>query len=105
MPERVYLSADGVSVTLEAQNWQAHIQYRHPEVTPQDIAQTLTLPQRICDHRAQSSQRVYQGSPRTTGFFQGSFPIVVVELRSTQAGRVVTAYLTTLPYTGRQRWP
>jgi len=74
-------------------------------VTEQDIAETLTAPQRICDHRAISTQRVYQGSPRARGFFRDSFPVVVVEVTNAQAGRVVTAYLTTLAYPGQQRWP
>ena len=105
MPDLVYHTTDGLDVTLEGWNWEGHIQRRHPEVTMQDIAQALAAPQRICEHREKSTQRVYQGFPRPTGFFRGSFPIVVVELTSTQAGRVVTAYLTTLPYIGRQRWP
>ena len=105
MPDLVYHTVDGLDVTLEAWKWERHIQRRHPEVTIQDIAQALTVPQRICEHREKSTQRVYQGFPRTTGFFRGSFPTVVVELISVQAGRVVTAYLTTLPYIGRQRWP
>ncbi len=105
MPDRVYQTADGVQVTLEAWNWTGHILRRHPALTAQDVAQALTVPERICDHQTEPTQRVYQGAPRTTGFFRGSFPIVVVELMDERMGRVVTAYLTTLSYRGRERWP
>jgi len=105
MPDMVYHTVDGLQVTLELWNWERYIQPRHPEVTEQDMADALTAPQRICDHRAISTQRVYQGSPRPRGFFRGSFPVVVVEVTNAQTGRVVTAYLTTLAYPGQQRWP
>jgi hypothetical protein len=105
MPDLVYQTADGVQVTLEAWNWTGHISRRHPSITEQDIAQALTVPEWIYDHQTESIQRVYQGTPRTTGFFRGSFPIVVVELMDERRGRVVTAYLTTLSYRGRRRWP
>jgi len=105
MPDLVYHTIDGLQVTLESWNWERHIQLRHPEVTEQDIAQVLTAPQRICDHREISTQRVYQGFPRTRGFFRGGFAIVVIEVRSAQTGRVITAYLTALAYLGQQRWP
>ena len=105
MPDVVYHTVDGLQVTLKSWNWERHIQPRHPEVTEQDIADALTAPQRICDHRTISAQRVYQGSPRTRGFFRGSFPVVVVEVTNAQTGRVVTAYMTTLAYLGQQRWP
>ena len=105
MPDVVYHTVDGLQVTLESWNWERHIQPRDPEVTEQDIAGALTAPQRICDHRTLSTQRVYQGSPRPRGFFRGSFPVVVVEVTNAQTGKVVTAYLTTLAYLGQQRWP
>jgi hypothetical protein len=105
MPDVVYHTVDGLQITLESWNWERHIQPRHPEVTEQDIADALTAPQRICDHRTISTQRVYQGAPRTRGFFRGSFPVVAVEVTNAQTGRVVTAYLTTLAYLGQQRWP
>ena len=50
-------------------------------------------------------QRVYQGRPRLTGFFRGLFPLVVVAIPGKDTGTVVTAYFTTLPYRGVQRWP
>jgi hypothetical protein len=50
-------------------------------------------------------QRVYQGRPRLTGFFRGLFPLGVVVITGKDTGIVVTAYLTTLPYRGVQRWP
>jgi hypothetical protein len=105
MPDVVYYTVDGLQVALESWNWERHIQPRHPEVTEQDIADALTAPQRICDHRTLSTQRVYQGAPRTRGFFRGSFPVVIVEVINAQTGRIVTAYLTTLAYLGQQRWP
>ena len=105
MPDVVYHTVDGLQVTLESWNWERHIQPRHPEVTAQDIANALTAPQRICDHRIISTQRVYQVAPRPRGFFRGSFPVVVVEVTNAQTGRVITAYLTTLAYSGQQRWP
>jgi hypothetical protein len=105
MSDRVYQTADGVKVTLEACNWTGHILRRHPAITEQDVAQALTIPERICDHKAEPTQRVYQGAPRTTGFFWGSFPIAVVEMMNRRRGRVVTAYPATLSYQGRQRWP
>jgi hypothetical protein len=105
MPDVVYHTVDGLQVILESWNWERHIQPRHPEMSVQDIADTLTAPQRICDHRTISTQRVYQGAPRTRGFFRGSFPMVVVEMTNARTGRVVTAYLTTLAYLGQQRWP
>ena len=105
MPDVVYHTVDGLRVTLESWNWECHIQPRHPEVTEQDIADVLTAPQRICDHRTIPAQRVYQGAPRIRGFFHGSFPVVVVEVTNAQTGRVVTAYLTTLACLGQQRWP
>jgi hypothetical protein len=104
MPDVVYHTVDGLQVTLESWNWERHIQPRHPEVTEQDIAEALTALQRICDHRVISTQRVYQGSPRTRGFFRDSFPVVIVEVTNVQTGRVVTPYLTTLAYPGQQRW-
>jgi hypothetical protein len=73
MPDVVYHTVDGLQVTLALWNWERHIQPRHPEVTEQDIAEALTAPQRICDHRAISTQRVYQSSPRTRGFFAIAF--------------------------------
>jgi hypothetical protein len=87
MPDLVYRTVDGLDVTLEAWNREHHIQHRHPEVTLQDIVQTLTVPQRIREHRAKSSQRVYQGFARTTGFFRGSFPMVVVECNEYTSGQ------------------
>ena len=105
MPDVVYHTVDGLQVTLESWNWERHIQPRHPEMTEQDIVDALTAPQCICDHRIMSTQRMYQGFPRTWGFFRGSFPVVVFEVTNAQTGRGVTAYLTTLAYLGQQRWP
>jgi len=105
MPDVVYHTVDRLQVTLESWNWERHMQPRHPEVRGQDIANALTAPQRICDHRTISTKRVHQGTPRTRGFFRGSFPMVIVEVIKAQKGRIITAYLTTLAYLGQQRWP
>jgi hypothetical protein len=73
MPDVVYHTVDGLQVTLESWNWELHIQPRHPEVTEQDIADALTAPQRISDHRAISTQRVYQGAQGPGAFFAVAF--------------------------------
>jgi hypothetical protein len=88
MPDLVYQTADGLQVTLDEQTWTHHIQPRHPEVTDQNIAQTLTRPVRICAHTSIPMRRIYQGSARTSGFFKESFPLVVVSAIGERTGRV-----------------
>jgi hypothetical protein len=105
MPDVVYQTVDGLRVTLTEQRWLMHILPRHPEVTEADVAQALTAAASVCQHRMEPLRRVYQGAPRPTGFFRGHFPLVVVETTGEDTGTVVTAYLTTLPYRGVQRWP
>jgi hypothetical protein len=105
MPDVVYQPVDGLRVTLTEQRWLMHILPRHPEVTEADVAQALTAAVCVYQHRMEPLRRVYQGDPRPTGFFRGHFPLVVVAITGEDTGTVVTAYLTTLPYRGVQRWP
>lgn len=105
MVEAVYNTPDGVQVVLEEETWLNHIQHRHDEVLEADIASALCQPARMCAHTSISTQRLYQGLPRATGFHRHSFPIVVVEMTGVRTGRVVTAYLTRLACRGRQLWP
>jgi hypothetical protein len=102
---RVYVTADGLQVTLRVQTWRDHIQQRHPEVTLADVEQALTHPARICDHRHYVDQQIYEGTPGTTPPGRRSFPVVVVERRSPTTGVVVTARVSRRPYGGVQRWP
>jgi hypothetical protein len=105
MPDVVYQTVDGLRVTLREQRWLVHILPRHGEVTEADVAQALTASVCVYQHGTDPMQRVYQGRPRLTGFFRGLFPLVVVAITGKDTGTVVTAYLTTLPYRGVQRWP
>jgi len=105
MPDVVYQTVDGLHVTLTERRWVTHILLRHEEVTEADMAQALTASACVYQHRTEPLRRVYQGSPRPTGFFRGYFPLVIVEITGEDTGTVVTAYLTTLPYRGVQRWP
>lgn len=105
MPDRVYNTLDGLQVVLEEETWLKHIQSRHSEVTELEVAEALQDPARICSHTSRQSRRIYQGQPRATGFFRGSFPLIVVALIDAYNGRVVTAYLERLPYRGQQLWP
>ncbi len=105
MQDLLFQSFDGLQVILEAQRWINHITKGHPEVTEQDVENTLGSPVRICDHKLLARRRIYEGVPRTTGFYRGGFPVVVVELTGESTARVITAYLDTLPYKGVQRWP
>jgi hypothetical protein len=105
MPDVVYQTIDGLQVTLTERRWLTHILPRHGEVTEADVAQALTAAVCVYQHRTDPMQRVYQGRPRLAGFFRGLFPLVVVVITGKDTGAVVTAYLTTLPYRGVQRWP
>jgi hypothetical protein len=102
-PDVVYAAADGLQVTLEPHAW-AHIQQRHPEVTLDYIAQALIRPVRICDHKTEPGQQVYEGAPGATPWL-AVFPVVIVERRGAATGMVVTARLSRRPYPGAQRWP
>ena|SRR3990172_1453952 len=105
MPDHIYTTVDGLRVTLTERQWLTHILPRHGEVTQVDIAHALTASVGIYQHRTDPMRRVYQGSPRPTGFFRGLVPLVVVALTGTDSGTVVTAYLSPRPYRGVQRWP
>lgn len=105
MPDVVYQTVDGLHVTLAERRWVMHILRRHAEVTEADVAQALTAAVCVYQHRMEPLQRVYQGIPRLTGFFRCLFPLVVVAVTGKDTGTVVTAYLSTLPYQGVQRWP
>ncbi len=102
-PDVVYAAADGLQVTLEPPAW-AHIQQRHPEVTLDHIVQALMRPVRICDHKTEPGQQVYEGARGTTPW-PDAFPVVIVQRRGTATGMVVTARLSRRPYQGVQRWP
>ena len=79
LPDHVDQAADGLQVTPEARNRTGHILRRHSAITEPDIAQALTAPERICPRKTELMQRVYQGTSRLAGLFQGSFPMAVVE--------------------------
>jgi hypothetical protein len=105
MPDVVYATADGLLVTLFARTWRDHIQPRHPEVTLPAIEQALTHPVRICDHRQDPTQRIYEGPLGLLAHGVDLFPVVVVERRTAGTGVVVTARVSRRPYRGAQRWP
>ena len=105
MPDQHYVTSDGLQVTLTEQRWLTHIVPRHPEVTEADVAQALRAPVGIYDHRTHPTRRVYQGAPRSTGFFRGQIPLVIVAITGATTGTVLTAFLTPRPYRGVSRWP
>jgi hypothetical protein len=105
MSPTVYTTLDGISVILHEDTWTRHIEARRPGVTKSDIAQALQQPIRIYADTSYADRRVYQGPPRTSGFFRNSFLLVVVALTVERTGRVVTAILTEQRYQGRQLWP
>ena len=105
MPDVVYQTVDGMRVTMTERRWATHILPRHAEVTEGDVAQALTAAVRVYQHRTDPARRIYQGPPRTRGFFQRLIPTVVVEVTGADTGAVVTAYLSSLAYRGVQRWP
>lgn len=96
---------DGLEVILDPATWSQHIQTRHGEVTKDELRQTLVTPRRICAHTSNPRRRIYEGTPRRSGFFRGSFLLVVVALTDERSGRVLTAYLDQRPYRGEQLWP
>src|SRR5262249_23603781 len=65
-----------------------HILRRHPAIIKPDITHALTAPVRICDHKTELMQRVwdYEGALRSTGFFRSGFQSVVVELIDERRG-------------------
>jgi hypothetical protein len=101
----VYTAADGLQVTLAVRTWRDHIRQAHPEVMLADIERALSSPVRICDHRHYPDQQIYEGAAGTTGLGPGIFPVVIVERRNDQTGRVVTARVSRRVYRGVQRWP
>jgi hypothetical protein len=103
-PDR-FQTPDGLEVTLDPATWSQHIQVRHAEVTKDELRQTLVTPQRICAHTSNPYRRIYEGTPRRSGFFKDSFLLVVVALSDERSGRVLTAYLDRRHYQGRQLWP
>jgi hypothetical protein len=100
-----YTTLDGIQVTLHEDTWTNHIQARRPDVTEPELARALLHPVQIYADTSYADRRVYQGPPRTSGFFRNSFLLVVVALTGERTGRVVTAILTEQPYQGRQLWP
>ena len=105
MSPTVYMTLDGIQVTLHVGTWTRHIQARRPHITEPELAQALVQPVRIYADTSYADRRVYQGPQRTTGFFRNSFLLVVVALTGERTGRVVTAILTEQPYQGQQLWP
>jgi hypothetical protein len=105
MSPAVYTTFDGIQVTLHADTWTKHIQARRPDVTESELARALLQPIYIYADTFHADRRVYQGLPRTSGFFRNSFLLVVVALTDERTGRVVTAFLTEQIYQGRQLWP
>lgn len=105
MPDLVFITSDGVTVTLSESVYRNKIFPKHPEVEVADIQATLTSPHRICDHLTEADSRVYEGALRTRGFYAQNFTRVIVDLQDPQHGRVMTAYLEIRPYRGTQRWP
>jgi hypothetical protein len=105
MPDRVYRTSDGLQVILEEETWLHHIQDKHMEVTEAEIGEALQHPARICAHTSYPDRRIYEGRPRASGFFHGSFVVVVVAITGTMIGHVITAHLATLRYRGQQLWP
>jgi hypothetical protein len=101
----VYATPDGIHVTMDADTWTRHIQARRPDVTEAELVRALREPVRIYADTSFADRRVYQGPPRTRGFFRNSFLLVVVALTGVDTGRVVTAILTEQAYRGRQLWP
>lgn len=105
MSPTVYTTFDGIQVTLHAKTWTKHVQARRPDVTEPELVRALLQPVKIYADTSYTDRRVYQGPPRTSGFFRNSFLLVVVALTGERAGRVVTAILTEQPYQGRLLWP
>jgi uncharacterized protein YuzE len=86
-----FQTPDGLEVILDPATWSQHIQARHAEVTKDELRHTLVTPQRICAHTSNPGRRIYEGTPRRSGFFRHSFLIVVVALSDERSGRVLTA--------------
>jgi hypothetical protein len=105
MGPTTYTTLDGIQVTLHADTWTKHIQARRPDITEPELARALVQPVQIYADTSYADRRVYQGAPRTSGFFRNSFLLVVVALTGEHTGRVVTAFLTEQSYQGRQLWP
>jgi hypothetical protein len=105
MTSDIYITPDGIHVTLEWDTWARHIQARRPDIRKTDLGMALCQPARIYADTSYPDRRVYQGAPRTSGFFRNSFLLVVITLTGEQTGRVVTAFLTQQAYQGRQLWP
>jgi hypothetical protein len=101
----VYETPDGIQVTLDRGRWARHIHGRRPHITETELAMALQQPVRIYADKTIADRRVYQGAPRTTGFFRNSFLLVVVALTGERTGWVVTAFLTEQTYQGYQLWP
>jgi hypothetical protein len=66
-PDR-FQTPDGLEVTLDPATWSQHIQVRHEEVTKNELRQTLVTPNRICAHTSNPYRRIYEGTPRRSGF-------------------------------------
>jgi hypothetical protein len=105
MSPATYMTLDGIQVTLHETTWTKHIQARRPDVTEPELARALLQPVQIYADTSNADRRVYQGPPRTSGFFRNSFLLVVVGLTGEHTGRVITAILTEQAYQGRQLWP
>ena len=105
MSPATYMTFDGIQVTLHADTWTKHLQARRPDVTESELARALLYPVKIYADTSYADTRVYQGLPRSAGFFRNSFLLVVVAVTGEPTGRVVTAILTEQSYQGRQLWP
>lgn len=88
------MTFDRIQVTLHPDTWTKHIQARRPDVTEPELARTLRQPVQIYADTSHADRRVYQGLPRTSGFFRNSFLLVVVALTGEHSGRVIIAILT-----------
>lgn len=52
-----------------------------------------------------AADRVFRGEVISSGFWKGSFPVVVVAYDKTNVGFLRTAYLTNLEPKGTNIWP
>ena len=100
-----YITPDGIEVTLHVDTWRIHIHARRPHITKSELSQALLQPVKIYADTSHPGRRIYQGSPRATGFFRNSFILVIIALTGEHTGSVVTAILTEQVYKGQELWP
>ena len=84
----------------------SHVEKRHAEMVGREDQVKVAIEQPVSVHEGNTpNTKVFKGEPISTGFWQDSFVVAIVEYVKNGTGYMRTAYLSTRDPGGVRLWP